>query len=355
MEDNTTSKKVSKKFNSDEVAMFCDQIAMLLNGGISLYEGTYMLYSEMEDSRTKAVLKQIDDQVQANVPLYKALTETGAFPEYMIHMVYVGEKTGRLEDVMRSLADYYERDSRVKAGIRSAIAYPLILFAVMTCIMVILAWKILPMFERMFEELSSDVADATENVLSVGLAAGKVIAVIICILFAVVLLILLWSRTSLGTKVMGRLINAFGPTRRLMVLMATGKFVSSMSLMMASGMDVRDGLEREEASCDNETVKERIGKCIELYDAGDPLDEAIRKSGLIIGMESRLISVAAKTGETDMIFTKLSEQYNDKTSVALGKLTTVIETTLVVVLSVMVGAVLLAVMLPLVSMISSVG
>ena len=72
-------------------------------------------------------------------------------------------------------------------------------------------------------------------------------------------------------------------------------------------------------------------------------------------MEARLISVASKTGETDVIFTKLSEQYNDKTSQALGRLTTVIETTLVVVLSLMVGAVLLAVMLPLVSMISSVG
>lgn len=349
------AKRGAKKFNSDEVAMFCDQIAMLLNGGISLYEGTYMLYSEMEDAKTKEILRQIDEQVQSNVPLHKALQSTGAFPEYMVHMVYVGEKTGRLEDVMKSLSAYYERESRVKAGIRSAVAYPMILFAVMACIMVVLAWKILPMFERMFDELNSAVAASTENVLSIGLTAGRVVAIVVCVLFAVAIAIVLWSRTKSGAKVLNRFVNSFGPTRKLMLLMATGKFISSMSLMMASGMDVREGLERERDCCGNEIVKHRIDKCLNLYNDGKHLDEAIRESGLIVGMESRLITVAAKTGETDVVFTKLSEQYNDKTSEALGKLTTVIETTLVVVLSLTVGAVLLAVMLPLVSMISSIG
>ncbi len=355
VKEKTSSKHIKKKFNSDEIAMFCDQIAMLLNGGISVYEGTYMLYSEMEDSKTKEILREIDEQVKENIPLYKALDSTGAFPEYMIHMVQVGEKTGRLEEVMKSLAEYYEREGRVKAGLRSAVAYPMILFAVMACIMVVLVWKILPMFERMFNELSSDVATSTENVLSAGLAAGRIIAVVICALFAVVLLVVLWSRTKTGSRVLAKAANGFGPIRKIMILMATGKFVSSLALMMASGTDIREGLERELENCDNEIVRKRIKNCLELYTDGAPFDEAIRKSGLIVGMEARLISVASKTGETDVIFTKLSEQYNDKTSAALGRLTTVIETTLVVVLSLMVGAVLLAVMLPLVSMISSVG
>lgn len=343
------------KFTSDEVAVFCEQTALLLRGGISLYEGTYMLYDEMEDAATKEVLKKVDEGVQQNLPLYKALEDTGAFPEYMVHMVYVGEKTGRLEDVMKSLAEYYERDSRIKAGIRSAIAYPMVLFGVMACIMVVLAWKILPMFERMFDELNSDVAEATENVLSVGLSAGRTIAIIICILFAVALLIIIWSRTSGGAKILSHIVNSFGPTRRLGVLMATGKFVSSMSLMLASGLDVRDGLEREVKSCENETVRNRIAKCLELYDGGATIDEAVYKSELIVGMDARLITVAARTGSVDAAFAKLGEQYNDKVSASLARLTMIIETVLVVVLSVMVGAVLLAVMLPLVSMISSIG
>ncbi len=352
---NGAKSPTGKVFNSDEVAMFCDQIAMLMHGGISLHEGIYMLYSEMEDARTKAVLKQLDDSVNDNIPFYEALSRTGAFPEYMNHMVEVGEKTGRLEDVMRSLSDYYERDSRIKSGIRSAVAYPMILFGVMACIMVILVWKILPMFENMFEELSSDVSSATENVLTAGLTAGKVIAVIILVLFVLVIAVVLYGRTKSGSKTLSKIAGSVGPTGRLMVLMATGKFVSSMSLMMASGMDITEALESEYENCDNETVKKRIGDCLKYYTNDAPLDEALRKSGLIAGMESRLVSVAAKTGETDVVFAKLSEQYNEKTTASLGKMTTIIETTLVVVLSVMVGAVLIAVMMPLVSMISSIG
>lgn len=345
----------NKIFNSDEVAMFCDQIAMLLNGGISLYEGTYMLYSEMEDEKTKAVLKQIDDQVRENTPLYSALESTGAFPEYMVHMVHVGEKTGRLEQVMRSLADYYERDSRVKAGIKSAVAYPLILFGVMTAIMVVLAWKILPLFERMFEELSSDVSSATQNVLSKGLQSGRIVAIIVFVLFAVTIILLLIGNTKKGKAFLLKVAEAFGSLKRIMVMIATGKFISSMSLMLASGMEVHDALEREASAAENDTVRARIEECLKLYDEGLPLDEAIRRSGLIVGMESRLVSVAAKTGETDTVFEKLSEQYNEKTGEALTKMTTVVETVLVVILSLLVGAVLLAVMIPLVSMISSIG
>lgn len=344
-----------KVFNSDEVAMFCDQIAMLLNGGISLYEGTYMLYSEMEDAKTKEVLKQIDDQVRENVPLYSALESTGAFPEYMVHMVHIGEKTGRLEQVMRSLADYYERDSRIKAGIKSAVAYPLILFGVMTVIMVVLSWKILPLFERMFEELSSDVSQATENVLSKGLIAGRIVAIVVCVLFVIAVAVLIFASTRSGKKALTKLGRSIKPIRNVMILVATGKFISSMALMLASGMEVHDALEREAEACEDSTVQERIRECLRLYDEDYPLDEAIRRSGLIVGMESRLVTVAAKTGETDSIFVKLSEQYNEKTGETLAKTTTVIETVLVVALSLMVGAVLLAVMIPLVSMISSIG
>ena len=350
-----SGENLRKVFNSDEVSAFCSQFAMLLHGGISLSEGTYMLYSDMEDAKTKAVLKILDEQVGRGIPFSKSLAATHAFPDYMIHMVEVGEKTGRLEYVMRSLGEYYERDSRIKSGIRSAVAYPMVLFGVMACIMIVLVWKILPMFEKMFDELSSDVSLATENVLTAGLAAGKVIAAVILILFVLVILVIIYGRTKAGSKLLTKLGGMIGPTRKLQILMSTGKFISSMSLMMASGMDISSALDSEYENCENDTVKARIDKCRELYSKGSYIDEALRDSGLIVGMDSRLVSVAVKTGETDVVFTKLSEQYNEKTTAALGKMTTIIETTLVIVLSLMVGAVLLAVMMPLVSMISSIG
>ncbi len=171
-----------KRFTSEETASFCDQIAMLLNSGIPLYEGAYILAEEVEDKRTKQVLMHIEEQVRENMPLFEALSNTGAFPDYMVHMVKVGETTGKLEDVLKSLAAYYERDAQVKDGIRSAVAFPVILFAMMAVIMLVMVFKIIPLFEGMFLELSAEVASSTKRMMDGGILAGKIMAGITCAL-----------------------------------------------------------------------------------------------------------------------------------------------------------------------------
>jgi type IV pilus assembly protein PilC len=137
--------------------------------------------------------------------------------------------------------------------------------------------------------------------------------------------------------------------------MATGRFISSMALMISSGIETQKAMAIAYGAGDHKRVKEKIKKCQGMLDNNQSLDEAIHETKLLVGMESRLITVAAKTGAQDVVFTKLSEQYNTRISAMLSKLSTTIETLLVVSLAILVGGVLIAVMLPLVSMISSIG
>lgn len=347
--------KASKRFTSDENSVFCNQIAMMLNSGIPIHEGTYILYNEMEDKNTKEVLRTIDEVMKDNGTLHQALDDSKAFPDYMIHMVRVGEDTGRLEEVMRSLSAYYERDSKIKAGIKSAVAYPMVLFAMMTAVMIALVWKILPLFEEMFQELNAEVAASTKEVMGFGLNFGKIVAIVTCVILGIAVFILLLYKTDGGEKRMKAFLAKSRLTAKMSELLATGKFISSMSLMIGSGMDIQGALDSEAASSENSFVKDKITQCADDFREGKHLDEALRDHKLIDGMEGRMLSVAQKTGAMDTLFDKLSNQYNDRISSSLSRLSTVIETLLVVILSVLVGAVLLSVMLPLVSMISSIG
>lgn len=349
------SKKNNGYFSAYETAMFCDQIAMLLNSGTTVFEGVFMLYEDMEDERTKNIFKVIYDSMEGGLSFSDAVKASNAFPEYMIHMLEVGERTGKLEDVCRSLSSYYNRESHINAGIRSAIAYPVVLFSIMTLIIAVLAWKILPMFEQMFLELSSDVADTTSDVINVGLVAGRTIAIITGIMLLAVICALIYGRTGKGSAFMSGFASRFGFTKGTAQLIATGKFISSLALMAASGVDMAEALEKEALSCDNRAVADKISKCAELYKNEAEIDEALKRSGLVSGMESRVITIAARTGELDNALAGLGEQYDDKITVALTKLSSRIETVLVAVLAVLVGAVLLSVMLPLVSMISTIG
>ena len=93
-------------FSPEEISIFCDQIAMILNGGIPVYEGAYILYEEMDEGKTKDVLKKVADNVKSGMAFSEALKESGSFPTYMCEMVRIGEMTGKLEEIMRSLADF---------------------------------------------------------------------------------------------------------------------------------------------------------------------------------------------------------------------------------------------------------
>lgn len=344
-----------KRFTSEETASFCDQIAMLLNSGIPLYEGAYILAQEIEDQRTRQVLSRIEELVRESMPLYEALADTGAFPEYMVHMVKVGETTGKLEDVLRSLAAYYERDAQVKDGIRSAVTFPVVLFAMMAVIMLVMVFWIIPMFEEMFLELNAQVAASTQRMMNGGIFAGKLLAGVTCALFAVLLALLVWYRTASGERAIKQMAAWFGPLRKLSGRMATGQFVSALGLMTVSGMDQGEALEMAAAGCTDRTVKGRIEECLSLVSAGENFDEALNKSKLITGRENRMLGVAMKSGATDEILEKLGKQYDERLGASLLGLSGKIETAMVVVLAVMVGTILISIMLPLVSMISSIG
>lgn len=344
----------TKKFSSDEISVICDQLAIMLNGGIAVFEAVHIMNTETDDKPSKAVIEMLDKDLSESIPLYEALERTNAFPRYMVHMVKVGETTGKLEEVMRGLADYYERESNIMTAIKNAVAFPIVLFAIMAVILLVLVWKILPLFESMFEELSADVSATAEKSLNFGMKAGTVIAVVTLCVLAVIVLILLWYRTKAGERRIKDLLTNFRGTGKLARRMAVGKFLSSMSLMLSGGMNITEALELSLEVTTNKEVRAQIEKCRELYEKNAPFDEALREAGLTSGMEGHMVTVGVKSGATDEVFAKLSHQYNDEITAKLTKISSIIETVLVVILAVLVGAVLLSVMIPLVGMISSI-
>ena len=344
----------TKKFSPDEISVFCDQLALMMNGGIAVFEAVHIINSETEDKASKAVLEMLDKDLADSVPLFEALEKTNAFPKYMVHMVKVGETTGKLEEVMRGLADYYERESNIMTAIKNAVAFPIVLFAIMAVILLVLVWKILPLFEKMFDELSADVSATAEKSLNFGMKTGTIIAIATLSVLAVIVIILLFYRTKSGERTIKNLLTKFRGTGKLARRMATGKFLSSMSLMLAGGMNITEALNLSLEVTTNKEVCEKIERCRDLYEKNAPFDEALRESGLIGGMEGRMVTVGVKSGATDEVFAKLSRQYNDEITAKLTRISSVIETVLVVVLAVLVGAVLLSVMIPLVGMISSI-
>lgn len=344
---------MSKKeqFSAEEIAVFCSQTAMILNGGIPLYEGIHILATQLDPGRTKDTITAIDEDVHNGSTFYDALKKSGAFPVYMCEMVKVGEFTGKIEDIMRSLAAFYERESRVRAGIRSVIGYPTILFAIMAVIILILVFKIIPMFEDIFLELETD---STKVSMNGGILAGRIISTIVLVLLALVIFMLVFYRTKPGNAMMTKLVYNSRFSGKLADKISTGKFIAALAVMVSGGMDSNEAVENASRVLENGRTKDKADKCLKMINKDEKLSDALVDSGILDPLSGKMLGVAALSGSTDEVLYKISDRYDTEITDELSGLSQIIETVLVVVLAVFVGAILISVMAPLMSVIASI-
>ena len=162
------SDKYIKPLSNTETAAFCSQMAMILKSGISSVEGISILLEDVDDPDEKNLLTALNDTLIQTGDFSQSLKSTGAFPDYMVHMVTLGEQAGRLDEVMASLSDYYDKEAALNQTIRSAVTYPLIMILMMLLVILVLVTKIMPIFNQVFKQLGSEMSGLSLAILQAG-------------------------------------------------------------------------------------------------------------------------------------------------------------------------------------------
>lgn len=347
--------KTNKTITAGDTAIFCTQVALILKSGIPLYDGVPALCENVDDESTRAVFQKIDETVKETGSLYQGLKAAGVFPSYMVNMVNIGEKSGKLEDVMESLAAYYEREDKLKSSIRGAILYPLILIVMMAVVIGVLIVKVLPIFNQVFQELGSEMSATSTMVMNIGMAVGKYALILLGVVIVVLLVLFLYSKTKRGGQKFDGFFGRFFLTKKLSQKIASGRFASITAMMLSSGYDVDQTLDMIPDIITNKTVIDKVAECKKLTRQGETFATAIVKVGLFSGVYARMISVGFSTGSMDTVMKKLADIYEEEIDDSVNSMVSIIEPTMVAVLSIIIGAILLSVMLPLMGIMSSIG
>ena len=114
-------KKNKQMLGNMEISAFCDQLSMIVSAGLSLYEGISILQEDASDEETGKILAGISDSLSQGQSFHQALEASGAFPKYVLDMTEIGENSGKLEDVFKSLSQYYKREESIQDSIRNAV------------------------------------------------------------------------------------------------------------------------------------------------------------------------------------------------------------------------------------------
>jgi len=356
MNKNTKGKQGKNKLlSSNDVSLFCSQVVLILKAAIPLQEGIGAISENIETAQGKELILKIKDELEQNSSLYTALSKTGAFPDYMVNMVNIGEKAGKLDSVMEALSLYYAREDKLRRRVQSAILYPLILVLMMAVVVSIMVIKALPVFNDVFLDMGGDMSATSGVVIGVGMAIGQYALVVILILAVLLITVLILSKTEKGSRRLISFVARFGPTRRLSDKIASARFASIMSMMLSSGYDTSEALELIPDIINNKNIIEKINKSRKAVDSGESFAKALEQVQMFPGIYSSMIYLGAKTGSLDTVMNNLADIYSEDVDDSINRAVSIIEPVMVAVLSVVIGGILLSVMLPLMGIMSSIG
>lgn len=336
--------KQKNKFSNIELSFFCNQLAMILTSGISVMEGLSMMSEESENEDESAILSYILASLQESGNLHESLKSTNLFPAYMLQMVKIGEETGKLDDVFASLAQHYHREDSIQNSIRHALIYPLIMIAMMLLVIIVLLVKVMPIFNQVFIQLGTEMTGFAGLLVALGDNLSKYL------LFVIIGIVLLGALLFRFGKC---LIHRIPFTRNLSEKLAACRFASGMALALSSGLNPDLAMELVCDLNEDSMFAKKLDVCKEQVAEGEDLSRALFQSGIFTGLYARMASIGSKSGTMDSVMNQVAESYQEEIDTRINQMLAVIEPTLVVLLSLIVGAILMSVMFPLIGIMSS--
>ena len=340
------------KLTMSEKYMFCNQMAMILESGFSLNQGVTMVYEEMDDKNIKGVLQEVAKYLDEQVSFSEAIDLTKAFDDYMVNLVKVGETSGNLDDVMQSLSEYYARIDDITNKLKQALTYPIILIIMMVVVVGIIVFKVLPIFKDVLNGLGSDLSSYANSFMEFGQIFSLICFAVLLVLVIVIIAGYLYQRVT-HVNVLSNVVQKSFLTRKLSRALNKAQITYALSLFISSGYDLQEAMKFVPKLVDDKQLRANLEKCNEDLINGDSFVEVIKKYQIYQGMQLNMIQVGFKTGQVDIIMKQLSNSFREEVSRAIDQFLNIIEPTIVTLLSLVVGIVLMSVMLPLISIMSS--
>lgn len=341
----------ARQIPAGEIAVFCEQLAMLLHSGAPLYMGMEAV-GKSYMGKSAQQIGELCRAVMDGEALPDALRAQGVWPSYMLEMVAIGDAAGRLESVAEKLAAHYRREDELKSAAKSALAYPLVLSAMVVGILLVMLLKVLPVFREMLGSMGMSAAQVGEGMMHWGSIIGAAMLVLMLMSFIAVPVLALLLRSRHRQATMSLLGRLFRPLGSMCAHRSAARVASVLSMLLYSGVSLSEFFRRMPELIEDSCAKEKLRSMAERISRGEGVGAAIADTGLFDDMSACLIRTSAELGELDETMEKLAAEYEQKTESSLERIASGIEPALVGLLALVIGGVLLSLMLPMGGIIS---
>jgi general secretion pathway protein F len=338
-----------------DLAMVTRQAATLLGAGIPLVEGLRALTEQTENPRLKSVFGQVRERVNEGASFADSLAAADIFPDLYVSMVRAGEAGGALETVLDRLADYLESQVRLRNKVGSILIYPMVMFGFALVVVGALVTVVLPQITQLLESLNQPLPIYTRVIiagseftrswwwamggLSVGAFFGLRAATRKGRGRAT------WDRVKLRTPVVGRLVR----------LLSIARFSRTLSTLLAGGLPITRALDTAGEVAANAVIGKAIDAARLSITEGASVAQPLRASGEFPPLVTHMIQVGEQSGELEAMLAKVADTYEEQVETTVTRLTALLEPFLILIMVGIVLVIILATLVPLLQITSSLG
>ena len=331
-----------------DVARVTQLLGTLLCAGITLPEALAALTEQVESRRFKGILSDIANKVNEGASFADSLARyPEAFLPLYINMVRAGEASGSLETVLLRVAGFMEQQEELRGKVQSAMIYPVAMAVVSGGVVTLLMLNVVPQITSMFEDMEAELPWNTQLLIFVSDVLSNFWYLIGAAFVGLVWLFRRWRRTEAGQKIGDRVALEVPVIGDLVRKVAIARFARTLSTMLASGVQLLQALDIVRALLGNVILEGVVTTARDNIREGEGIAPALKRSGEFPPLVTHMIAVGERSGQLEQMLTDVANAYDREVSVAIGRMTTLLEPLMIVMMGGSVGFIIFSIMQPI--------
>ena len=339
---------LGKKVKPRDLSVFCRQFVSITQAGVPMKEALQMLAEQTENKWLKrAIFDVLTNVEKGNTLADSMMAYQDIFPGIMVSMVRAGESSGNLEMAFSRMAVHFEKQAKLKATIRKATIYPIILICAAIGVVAVMLLFVIPIFIDMFADLDVEMPALTMAVMNTSRWTASHWYVILIVVVAVVAAYHAFYRTDDGRRIIDEIKMHMPLFGKLTVKSACAEFARTMSTLLAAGLSTVNCLDIVSGIIKNIHYVNALQKAKEEIMKGIPLSEPLQSSGIFPPMVYHMTGIGEETGNIEDMLSKLADYYDEEVEITTQSILAAMEPLIIVFMAIVVGTLVIAVILPI--------
>jgi type IV pilus assembly protein PilC len=345
--------KRKKGVSAKSLAVFTRQFSVMIDAGLPLVQCLEILGTQEEDKNFGRVILETRGEVEGGASLADAMKKNPkVFDGLYTNMIAAGEAGGILDTILKRLATYIEKAVKLKNQVQSAMVYPVAIIVIAAVVVGVILWKVIPTFATLFAGLGAELPLPTRIVIGLSNGLVRFMPFVLMGIAGVIFGIRAYYNTPSGRMACDRLMLKLPVFGNLLRKIAVARFCRTLATLLASGVSILEALDITARTAGNAVVEQALYATRKSIEGGDTIAAPLKETSVFPPMVVQMISVGETTGALDTMLSKIADFYEEEVDVAVAGLLTLLEPLMIAVLGGVVGGIVIAMYMPIFSLIS---